>query len=423
MTNVTDMQRYVQQNLPWNFSVNLVDIAFITLGLSLISRETIMPLLVSQLTDSKFAIGLIPAIYGFGFYLPQLLTANYTERLTRKKPYVMWLGGLGERVPYLLMGAVILLFAVNSPQLTLVLFFLLLTITAFTAGIATPAWFTLIGKVLPVNRRGIFFGVGAGLGALMGILGAYFVGQILENQVYPLNFALLFFLASGFMAISWVGLALNREPDSAIVKQSIPFSSYVKQLPVVLRNNTNYTRYLVSYAIVKLGAMSIGFFIVYGNTILDLTGEQVGLLTAILIGSQAVMNLAWGWVGDHIGHKVVLTGSALTLALAALSAWLAVSMFGLIVTFVLLGVALAADEVSKFSIILEFAPPGDHPTYIGLTNTLLAPVIILAPLLGAGLANGAGYQGMFLVATVISLIGGLLMTLWVNEPRTYQPNS
>ena len=163
MTNIIDAQRQVQQNLPWNFSVNLVDIAFITLGLSLVSRETIMPLLVGQLTDSKIVIGLIPAVYGLGFYLPQLLTANYTERLKRKKPYVMLLGGLGERVPYLLMGLVVLYFTVDTPQVTLLLFFLLLTLTALTNGLATPAWFTLIGKVLPVNRRGIFFGVSAGL--------------------------------------------------------------------------------------------------------------------------------------------------------------------------------------------------------------------------------------------------------------------
>ena len=330
----------------------------------------------------------------------------------------MLLGGLGERVPYLFMGVVVLIFAVAAPQLTLLLFFLLLAITAFTNGLATPAWFTLIGKVLPVNRRGIFFGVSAGLGALMGIIGAYFVAQILENRDYPVNFALLFFVAFGFMAISWVGLALNREPDSLIVKDTIPFSSYVKQLPTVLRGNRNYSRYLISYSIVKLGAMSVGFFTVYGNAILKLTGAQVGLLTAVLIGSQAVMNLIWGWVGDRIGHKTVLTGSAFALALAALSAWMASSMVGMVISFVLLGTAIAGDEVSKFSIILEFAPPGDHPTYIGLTNTLLAPVIILAPLLGAALANWLGYQGMFIVAMTIAIIGGGLLALWVKEPRT-----
>ncbi len=57
-----------QKNVTWNFNVNLIDVIFITFGLSLISRETVMPVLVSTLTDSKLAIGLIPAIWALGYY-------------------------------------------------------------------------------------------------------------------------------------------------------------------------------------------------------------------------------------------------------------------------------------------------------------------------------------------------------------------
>lgn len=421
MSTTTSFQQEVEHNFPWNFSVNLVDITFITLGLSLISRETIMPLLVSQMTDSKIAIGLIPAIYSLGFYLPQLLTANYAEQLKWKKPFVMLLGGLGERVPYLIIGLVIWALALRAPTLTLLLFFLLLATTAFTNGLATPAWFTLIGKVLPVNRRGIFFGLSGGLGALMGMVGAYFVGQILDSQAYPNNFAILFGMAFLFMAISWVGLALNREPESPVVKQQVSLVRYLKQLPHLLRGHPNYRRFLLSYAGSKLGAMAIGFFLVYGDTRFDLSGTQVGLLTGVLIAGQAVMNLAWGWVADRRGHKVVLIGSAFALALATLTAWLASSITALIVTFALVGVAIAGDDVSKFNIILEFATPEEHPTYIGLTNTLLAPVVTLAPLLGGWLATWLGYHGMFLVAMTLSVLGGLLLARWVREPRHIRP--
>ncbi|MBK8798203.1 MAG: hypothetical protein IPM07_18580 [Anaerolineales bacterium] len=87
-------------NLRWNFTVNLIDIAFITLGISLVSRDTVLPVLVSTLTDSNLAIGLIAALYGMGIYLPQLFTANFTERLRYKKPFVMLVGSIGERLPY-----------------------------------------------------------------------------------------------------------------------------------------------------------------------------------------------------------------------------------------------------------------------------------------------------------------------------------
>ena len=52
MSDETDFHREVEANFCWNFSVNLLDIAFIMFGLNLVSQATIMPLLVSQLTDS-----------------------------------------------------------------------------------------------------------------------------------------------------------------------------------------------------------------------------------------------------------------------------------------------------------------------------------------------------------------------------------
>ena len=182
---------FVEKNFRWNFSVNLLDISFITLAFSLISRETITPLLVSQLTDSKIAVGFVPAIFSISFYLPQLFAANHAEGLVRKLPFVMFVGGILERVPYVFAGIAILLFAESAPTVALLCIYLVIGLGAFGAGVATPAWFTMIGKVLPVNRRGIFFGVSEGLGTLMGIIGAYFVGIILDQMGYPQNFARL----------------------------------------------------------------------------------------------------------------------------------------------------------------------------------------------------------------------------------------
>jgi MFS family permease len=97
-----------------------------------------------------------------------------------------------------------------------------------------------------------------------------------------------------------------------------------------------------------------------------------------------------------------LTGAAFAMALAALIALVSASQEWLIVTFVLMGAYLAADQVSALNIILEFCEPEDRPTYIGLTNTLLAPVLILSPIFGGWLATVAGYNGLF-VATLVGI--------------------
>jgi MFS family permease len=70
--------------------------------------------------------------------------------------------------------------------------------------------------------------------------------------------------------------------------------------------------------------------------------------------------------------------------------------------------------------VLEFAVPEDQPTYIGLTNTLLAPVVALSPILGGLLAMMLDYRGMFLISAVFAIAGGLLL-IRVHEPRRMTP--
>jgi MFS family permease len=405
-----------RDDVPWNFTVNAVDIMFITLGLSLVSRETVMPVLASQLTDSKLVIGLIPAIFSLGFYLPQLLMANFSEGLRYKKPFVMWIGGMGERVPYLFIGLAVWMLAVSAPTLTMGILLAGLAISAFGAGIGTPAWYDMIAKVIPVHRRGIWSGIGHSLGALMGVGGALLVGRILESYFFPTNFAILFFLAAGAMAISWGGLALTREPPSIVNGKTTPIRRYLSRLPLILRRDRNYTRFLLSRSLVQLGTMAGAFFIIYGTEHFQIDGIGVGRLTAFLVGS-AVMNLVWGFIGDRLGHKAVLAGAAFCMSGAVAGAWMAPSQVWLAITFVLLGAYLAADMVSGLNIILEFCEPEERPTYIGLTNTLLAPLVTLAPLLGGWLADTVDYEGLFIVALLVATLGGLLLTFWVQEPR------
>jgi MFS family permease len=113
----------------------------------------------------------------------------------------------------------------------------------------------------------------------------------------------------------------------------------------------------------------------------------------------------------------VLTGAALAMAGAPLVALLAPSTGWLVLTFVLLGAGMAGEQASSLNIILEFCAPEDRPTYIGLTNTLLAPVLILAPIVGGWLATIFGFPALFIVAALIASGGALLLALWVREPR------
>jgi MFS family permease len=414
--DTVEVELQVEANLARNFVANVLDLSFFMFGINIVSQTTILPLLVSRLTSSIVAIGLISALTSLGYLVPQLLLANHTEGLRRKKPFILFWGAL-ERGPYLLMGLAVWWLAGPLPGLALVAVLGLRTISALAGGIVTPAWFDLIAKVIPANRRGLYSGVGNGLGALLGVVGAGLAGWILARWDFPANFALCFVASSVLMVASYLAFLGNREPDSPVVKHRLALRDYLRKLPAVVSGDANYRAYLISRATLILGTMATGYYLVYGIEHLHIPESEAGGLTALLVGSQAVANLLWGPLGDRLGHKRVLVGEAVGSALAAGVAFLATGAVGLWLTFVLFGIAVAAGSVSGLNIILEFCAPADRPTYIGLTNTALAPVATLAPIIGGWLATWVGYRPMFVISAVVCLAGALMMALWVQEPR------
>jgi MFS family permease len=271
--------------------------------------------------------------------------------------------------------------------------------------------------VIPQRLRGTFFGIGNGLGALLGVAGGIIAGRILEGRAFPGNYALCFTLASVAMIISWAGVSATREPPSENPKAPVPMAAYLRRLPLVLKRDRNYARYLVSQGLAALGGMGTSFLIVFGRETYGLTGAQVGTMTAVLVGSQAATNLLWGYISDRTGHKAVLAAGSFALAGAMTLAWTGGAVWSLGAAFALLGAGLAANAVSRMNIVLEFGVPQDRPTYIGLTNTSLAPVTMLAPLIGGWLVEVTGYVQTFGIAAGFAALGGLLLAAWFRDPR------
>lgn len=66
---------------------------------------------------------------------------------------------------------------------------------------------------------------------------------------------------------------------------------------------------------------------------------------------------------------------------------------------------------------LEFGKDNERPAYIGLSNTLVAPFTILAPIFGGWLADATGYGYTFLVTAIFGLITALVLHFMVRDPR------
>jgi len=419
--NAPEIEAEVERNYTWNFVFNLLDGAAFSFGGAFVSATTILPAFVSTLTTDPLPIGLVAVIAQGGWFLPQLFTANVVERLARKKAVVVNLGLFTERLPFLII-VVAAAVAARAPTLALVLFLGGFAGHVFGAGLVATSWQDLLARCFPVDRRGRFFGFTMFVGAGVGALGALLSTWLLRSYPFPQNFVFVFSIAALGIMLSWVSIALVREPVHATRAPRQSNRQFLAALPELLRRDHNFRRFLIARCMWGLGGMGTGFVTVSAVERFQVPVSTAGLYTFALLLGQTVGNLTFGMLADRFGHKVCLELGISAAALGFILAAAAPGPAWYYAVFVLLGVASGAVIVSGLLVVMEFCEPSRRPTYIGMTNTSIGLVGSLAPLLGALLAF-AGFGWLFAASALVDLVALVLMHWWVKEPRwaTAQP--
>ncbi len=414
---MTKLEQAVRQHLRYNIAVNLLDGAFFGLGWGFGSIGTIIPLFVSQMTDSATLIGLIPAIHAVTWQLPQLFMANAVARQRQYRPMVLWMT-VHERLPYLGLALVAFFAASLGHRLALVLTFLLLLWQGLGAGFTANAWQSMIAKIIPAEARGTFFGAQSAFANILMSVSAIAAGYILEKLAAPYDFSLCFLLVLAGMGISMFFLALTREPvdteKSIPERQPFPWRVWID----LLRRDRDFSAFLVVRFLSQFATMGFAFYIVYGLRRFQMDEVTAGFLTAALTITSTLGSPLMGWLGDRLGHRAMLIVGSFAVALSSLLAWWAPSLYWLYPVFILAGLANVAYWTIGMAMTTEFGSEETRPVYIGLSNTLVAPATFLAPLLGGWIADAAGFQTTFFISALGGLVIAALLIWLVRDPRS-----
>lgn len=408
----------------WNFVTLGGDIAFFTLALNIASTYTIFPLFAIHLGADNTLVALIPSIRALGVFAPQLLIATHVERLRRVKPTILYMT-IGERLPALATGVAALALATRSAELTLGIFFLMTLIPSVCSGLTFPAWYDLIGRAIPGDWMGRFLGIWMGIGGVMGALGSLVAAGLIATYAYPLNFALCFLLAFAAYVVSFVLLALGREPARRQVAPLAADADRDAPAPrvglrgqlAILREDSAFARYLAANAVAGLATMAAALFAAAAAKQGGLSDETVGLEGVVLIVAMTVGNFLWGFLGDHAGHRAPLvwgnicTGGAAALAFMAHGAW----WYG--VAFFLLGLGVSATQLTSLTATMEFGPLERRASYIALMSVAYAPFAVGAPLVGGWLADHWGYGLVFALSAGFGLLAALAFIAWGPRSR------
>jgi MFS family permease len=362
-------------------------------------------------------VGAIPAVMTLGWLLPSVFVAGHTASLPRLLPFVLRYT-IWERIPFLVLAAAAFLVAERAPGLTLGLLLVALLLTTAVGGVLMPAWMELIGRVVPLGIRGRFFALSSTAGAVGGLGGSFATAWVLGAIAPPASFGVCFLLAALFMAVSYAALVFVREPPGRAAGARTPLAVFLRGIPALLRRDRNFSWFLAARALAVVGAMGSGFYTVYALEVHRAAPQQVGYFTAFFYAGQVVGTLAFGWLADRTGHRVVI---AIGMAAVASAGALALGAPGIAVfsfVFVLAGVHLAAHNVSNFTVLLEFAPTmAERPTYVGLGNSAIGPVAFVAPLAAGLIADVAGFATVFALAACAGAGALAVLLARVREPR------
>jgi MFS family permease len=311
---------------------------------------------------------------------------------------------IGERLPFLLFGLVLLAWPGLPAWVLLATCFGCYVVHTICAGVAATAWQDLLARVVPADRWGRLFGMTNALGGGLGVLGALVSGWALTQLPFPQNVGLLSLLCFAALVVSFVFLALVVEPPQPS-QPRVAMMLYLRGLLPLLRRDAAFRSYLFSRSAIALALTGQSFITAAALVRLNVSDALVGVYTAVLLGSQAVAHYFLGGLSDRWGHKQVLELSTAVGVASLLLALAAPSAGWFIVVFILVGISSAGYQLSGYTLAMAFSNEAERPTYIGLANTALAPVGIIGPLLVAQLAASFGYPALFATTALVGVVG------------------
>jgi MFS family permease len=180
---------------------------------------------------------------------------------------------------------------------------------------------------------------------------------------------------------------------------------YLPGLVRLMREDRTFLRVNASRLLIGFCGLASPFFAVFAIRELGVAEANIGLFAIAQTIGSALAGLLFGWIAERKGSHVVirivggvyLLAPGLILAAGMVGGGAAVTVALVAGAFLLLGLGDGSIMLGFMNYVLEIAPEGQRPIYIGLANTL-AGAIVLYPFIGGAVADWVGYRIVFLLA-------------------------
>lgn len=356
-------------------------------------------------------IGFLSSIPSLFSPLSQIFGSRLMEKYSRKKILIrfvsiqalMWL-------PILLLSLLFWksLFLSYLPVILIVFY----SVYAVLGAIAGPAWFSLLGDIIPEKIRGRYFGRRnkiTGTIALISTIIAAFILDFFKTKGFLLiGFSILFLIACIFRLISASLFRRHYEPRLKL-KKGYYFSifQFIKKSP-----SNNFGRFVIYVSLIQFTAnIAAPFFTVY-----MLKELGFSYITFMLVSiSSSVFSLLfmpiWGKFSDKYGNRELLRiGSLLIPFLPILWLFSSSPLYLALIPQLIGGIGWAAFNLAVGNFVYDSVSVQRRGLCVAYLNVIAGAGLFTGATLGGFLAQylKIGFMNIFLF---IFLISGILRFL------------
>ena len=375
------------------------------------------------LNASNSQIGFLSSFAGIISPIAQIFGSKLIEKYSRKAIIVLfvtlqalmwlpvallalffWRGILTEYLPFFLIG--------------------FYGIYAIFGALAGPAWFSLMGDLVPDGIRGKYFSGRNKVASIVVMASAITASFILDyfktKGLVLLGFATLFIIATIFRLLSANLFRKHYEPQLKLNDgYYFSFWQFVKKAP-----SNNFGRFVIFVAIFYFAVyLASPFFAVYMLKDLGFSYKTLMLVNLSATFFSIIFMSAWGKFADQYGNKKLLKLGAILIGLMPILWILSPSpIYLFLVPQLVSGIGWAAFNLAASNFIYDAVTRERRAICVAYYNMLIGIGIFLGAGIGGILAQHLTISFMstllfiFLISGVARLLASFMLAK-VKEPR------
>ena len=406
-----------------NLKYNLAHEFFWGFGVAFHTVYAISPLFLRELGAPESIVVSTAGFFAILIALPTLFIAVFGRNIQNIKGAVLKVHLLIIIVSFL-MG---LTFSFIDPIIiksAWKIYFIYFLLYAFAIGIIVPIWAEFLNQSTLKSERGKFFGLGFACNSLGSFMGGFALKYLLKSSIpFPRNFGIGFMILCLCLLIGTILFIFFRMKPMPNNYKNKTISIFLSEMKMIILKHKNFQKYILSRIFFTAHLSGIGIYAIYAQNKFDFDISEAGIFTILNVIASGWASYLVGKLGDKTGHKMGMLLAYFSHFIALLLSVFALNMLWVYGIFIAIGLGQGAFMPSAMNLIYDFADNYDSKTYMALTDSFLAPFVLLFMIIISSLVNSGHYLISFFILGCSIFLSIVLLIFFVKDPRQHQENS